>query len=292
MPAVDSSDNTYLGGRLAKAFALFVCATLFAGCQARTGAALDPDRILHMAGEEAGQINAPKERLTRQLNIANRQTENSHAADARKTLAEARSTIEHADKNALTDHERLAGWISLSELARNADDKPFANGALDRALASLENLTPAQARCEYVLGVEREVKILRRDAPAAKLLVTASEWAMELPQQTTRRSAYVAFAEELFRCNDYEAARAVLRRDPDAGWRSDSLTSISDHARWEAPSVGSWFGPRAYAAVMKTAAPEEALQKGFLDPAGPIGQSTSAPFSKPLDFKSNYYRGR
>src|SRR3954447_8192693 len=110
-----------------KPIALLVVVILIAGCQTRTGTALDPDRILHMAGEEAGKINAPKERLTRQLNIANRQTENGHAGDARKTLAEARSTIEHADKNALTEHQRLAGWISLSELARNADDKPFAN---------------------------------------------------------------------------------------------------------------------------------------------------------------------
>ncbi|MDB5323019.1 MAG: hypothetical protein JWN40_4650 [Phycisphaerales bacterium] len=280
---------------MAKAFALFVCATLFAGCRARTGAALDPDRILHMAGEEAGQINAPKERLTRQLNIANRQTENGHAADARKTLAEARSTIEHADKNALTDHERLAGWISLSELARNADDKPFANGALDQALASLDNLTPAQARCEYVLGVEREVKILRGDAPAAKLLVTASEWAMELPQQTMRRSAYVAFANALFHCNDYEAARTVLRHDPDAAWRSDSLTALSDRARRENPAQGSWLSQRVtfYAAGVKSAAaPAEGPPSSLLDAATTSEPSLRESFGKPLDFKSNYYRAR
>src|SRR6266550_5241630 len=149
-----------------KPIALLVVVILIVGCQSRTGTALDPDRILHMAGEEAGLITAPKERLTRQLNIANRQTENGHPADARRTLADARQTIEHADKTALTDHERLAGWISLSELARNADDKPFANGALDQALISLNDLTPVQARCEYVLGVEREMRVLRGDAPA------------------------------------------------------------------------------------------------------------------------------
>src|SRR3954465_5505606 len=119
---------------MSKLIALLGAIFLIAGCQQNRTTAVDPDRILHMAGEEAGQINAPKERLTRQLNIANRQTENGHAGDARKTLAEAGSTIEHADKNALTDHQRLAGWISLSELARNADDKAFANGALDQAL--------------------------------------------------------------------------------------------------------------------------------------------------------------
>jgi hypothetical protein len=279
---------------MSKPIALLVAVMLFAGCQQHPTTAVDPDRILHMAGEEAGQINAPKERLTRQLNIANRQTENGHAGDARKTLAEARSTIEHADKAALTDHERLAGWISLSELARNADDKAFANGALDQALAALDNLTPAQARCEYVLGIEREVKILRGDTAAAKLVSSAAEWAMELPQQPTRRSAYVAFADALFHCNDYDAARTVLRHDPDAAWRSDALTLLSERVRGErVSSSDGWFGVRAYAAAKSPAAGE--VQQGFIDPGAMMRstvRSTSAPveFSKPLDFKSNYYR--
>jgi hypothetical protein len=276
-----------------KSHVILVGLVLIAGCNQNHSTALDPDRILHMAGEEAGQITAPKERLTRELNIANRQTENGHPADARKTLADARKTIEHADKTALTDHERLAGWISLSELARNADDKPFANSALDQALISLNDLTPVQARCEYVLGVEREVKILRGDAPAAKLLVTAAEWAMEIPQQPVRRSAYVAFAEELFRCNDYDGARTVLRHDADAAWRSDSLTMLSDRARWENPG-SLWAGKRslAYAAGVKSAAP---AAEGPSD--APVDSSTSlqpstAPFGKALDFRSNYYRAR
>jgi hypothetical protein len=277
---------------MSKHIALLVAILLIAGCQQHRTIAVDPDRILHMAGEEAGQINAPKERLTRQLNIANRQTENGHAGDARKTLAEARSTIEHADKNALTDHQRLAGWISLSELARNADDKAFANGALDQAMAALENLTPAQARCEYVLGIEREVKILRGDAAAAKLVVSASEWAMELPQQPMRRSAYIAFADALFHCNDYDAARTVLRHDSDAAWRSDALTVLSDRARWEAPPSGSWGGGRATMYAVKSALPTaESSQSGLLDTAS--GTATPADsFGKPLDFKSNFYRAR
>lgn len=275
---------------MAKLIALLIAVIPIAGCQENRTTAVDPDRILHMAGEEAGQINAPKERLTRQLNIANRQTENGHAGDARKTLAEARSTIEHADKNALTDHERLAGWISLSELARSADDKAFGNGALDQALAALENLTPAQARCEYVLGVEREVKILRGDAAAAKLLISASEWAMELPQQATRRSAYVAFADGLFHCNDYDGARTVLRRDPDAAWRSDALTALSDRARWEAPSSGSGGGHAMMYAAKSAAPAAEAPQSGLLDASGDVKPLDS--FGKPLDFKSNFYRAR
>ena len=274
---------------MSKLIALLVAVMLIGGCQEHRTAAVDPDRILHMAGEEAGQINAPKERLTRQLNIANRQTENGHVGDARKTLAEARSTIEHADKNALTDHQRLAGWISLSELARDADDKPFANAALDQALAALENLTPAQARCEYVLGIEREVKILRGDAAAARLVSSAAEWAMELPQQPTRRSAYVAFADALFHCNDYDAARTVLRHDPDAAWRSDALTALSDLARWEAPASGGWGGGRMMSYAAKSPAPAAEAQSGLLDAAsGAVTPSDS--FGKALDFKSNFYR--
>ena len=269
-----------------KSLVLIIVAILIVGCQERTQNNIDPDRILHMAGEEAGQINAPKERLTRQLNIANRQTEHGHAADARRTLAQARETLEHADKQALNEQERLSGWVSLSELARSAEDKAFANGALDKAMAALIEITPAQERCKYVLGVEREVQALRGDAPAAKLLVTASEWAMELPKPWTRRAAYVAYADGLFHCNDYEGARTVLRRDPDAAWRSDALTMLSDRARFQVESSKSISGPySSFAAVgTKSIAPAEEA------PAGEMEKDSS--FNKALDFKSNFYRAR
>src|SRR5437764_474274 len=104
------------------------------GCQSHTTSGLDADRILHMAGEEAGQIPAPKERLTRQLNIANRETQTGQPGNARNTLVLARQTLEQADKKAFNNQERLAGWISICELARYADDKSFAGAALDKAL--------------------------------------------------------------------------------------------------------------------------------------------------------------
>ena len=267
-----------------RSLALVAVGLLITGCQ-ETTSRLDPERILHMAGEEAGQIKAPKERLTRQLNIANRQTEHGQAADARKTLAQARETLEHADKNALNEQERLSGWVSLSELARYAEDKAFANGALDKALAALNEITPAQERCKYVMGVEREVRALRGDGAAAKLLVTASEWAMELPKESTRRAAYVAYADGLFHCNDYEGARGVLRRDPDAAWRSDALTGLSDQARMEiAGGPNSWSGPFASFSALKSApaASESVIRDTPSDSS----------FNKPLDFKSNFYRAR
>jgi hypothetical protein len=253
---------------------------LLTGCTTSITSPIDPDRLLHMAGEEAAAITAPKERLTRQLNIANRQTDNNRPADAKSTLRAARDTLEHSDKTVLTDHERLAGWISISELSRNVLDVPFANAALDQALIALNNVNPHQDRCPYVLGVERELKTLRGDREAAKLLVTAADWAAELPDQPTRRSAYAAFAEELFRCNDYEAARALLRRDADPAWRADTLAMMSDRARAQ---QGISFGSGATFAARS--APAESAATLEVE----VGVRS---FSKPLDFRSNYYRGK
>lgn len=251
-------------------------------CTTPVSSGLDPDRLLNMAGEEAGAITAPKERFTRQLNIADRQIDNHRGHEARDTLRAARATLERADQAALTEHERLAGWVSLSELGRRADDLPFAGAALDQAQAALDALNPHQDRCQYVLGVERELRALRGDAAAAALLVTAADWAAELPDQPRRRSAYYAFAEELFRCNDYGAARTLLRRDTDAAWRSDALRLMSDRARSElAMRYGSSFGSSSASGSAPSATPAEVS-----------AELQIRSFSKPLDFQSNFYRGK
>src|SRR5687768_259379 len=115
---------------------------------------LDPDRVLHMAGEEAGGIANPTAGLTRQLNIAFRQIQHLRLADARGTLGRARQTLERPhdasvhDQPPLSDYDRLAGWVSVSELSREAEDKAAADLALGRALGHLEGMQPAQARCE------------------------------------------------------------------------------------------------------------------------------------------------
>jgi hypothetical protein len=100
---------------------------------------------------------------------------------------------------------------------------------------------------------------------------------MEIPQPATRRGTFVAFAEELFRCDAYDAARDVLRLDADAAWRSDALVTLADRAR----SAQSWsFSPPAsYAAsAAEVASP----------PSG--SQAATKLISKPLDFRSNFYR--
>lgn len=234
---------------------------------------LDADRILRMAGDEAGLITAPKDKLTRQLNVANREAETGKPTEARATLALARQTLENAKKEDFNNQQRLAGWISLSELSRRVDDKTFANSALDQALQTLKELTPQQARCEYVLGVEHELRELRGDAEAAKMLATAGDWATTLIEPSTRRAAFLDYAGELFECNDYEGARTLLRKDNDAAWRADSLMAISDRARFSVRR--SWFGSET---------------SGLFDQTEMMRSSKSAPlpFSKRLDFESNY----
>jgi hypothetical protein len=231
-----------------------------------------------MAGDEAGLIVAPKDKLTRQLNIANREAQTGKPAEARATLAMARQTLENAEKNAFNNQQRLAGWISLSELSRKTDDKAFANSALDQALKTLNELTPQQARCEYVLGVEHELRELRGDNEAAKLLATAGDWATSLLEPSTRRAAFLDYAGELFECNDYEGARNLLRKDQDAAWRSDSLMAISDRARnsrrpwWESSVAG--YAVADSGEAIKTQSPG--------------APQSSLPFSKRLDFETNY----
>lgn len=254
---------------------LFIAAIVLAGCSSPESK-LDADRILKMAGDEAGLIAAPKDKLTRQLNIANRQADTGKPIESRATLALARKTLEAADKDAFNNQQRLAGWISISELSRKVEDRAFANSALDEAIRSLNELKPPQARCEYVLGVEHELKELRGEREAAKLLATAGDWAMALIEPSTRRAAYLDFAQQLFECNDYDGARTLLRKDEDAAWRSDSLMAISDRARYA--QGGSWFGET----------------KGLFDSGEMIKTSKAGttqapmPFSKRLDFESNF----
>jgi hypothetical protein len=266
-----------------KTLGLFAVAMSLISCTSKRSDGLDPDRVLHMAGEEAGQITNPKARLTRQLNVAYRQIENRRLADARATLGRARATMEAAhdasahDEPPLSDHDRLAGWISISELAREAGDPPLANAALDRALAHLDRIDPPTARCDYVPGIAREVRQLRGDAAAARLVSRAGEWAARIAEQPTRRAAYVAFAEELFRSNDYEAARQMLRRDEDAAWRSDALTAIADSGRY-------------YGSVLAKSPAGAAMATEVADKTG--AAQTRTPFGKAVDFRSTFYQAK
>jgi hypothetical protein len=273
---------------LSKRYAGIVCLGIavmagFIGCAGPTPSytGLDADRILKMASEESGQIEVPSQRLTQQLNVANRQSGSGHPDDARATLAAARKTLESAKPDDLTEQQRLAGWISLSELNRNANDAAAAGSALDVAIAQLNQVLPVQARCEYVQGVAREVNALRGKGESAKLLTTAGDWAVEIPDQSTRRSAFVAFAIDLFRCDDYEGARKMLRSDRDAAWRSQTLVSISDQARVES-------GKQVSGESM--AMGEVSAGRGYASSSSQGPSLSQSTFGKPLDFRSNFYQ--
>jgi hypothetical protein len=254
---------------------VFAALAILAGCATAepTYHTVDPDRILTMAGQEAGQITSPLERLSTRLNIANRQSNSGRNADARATLAAARQTLESAGKFDLTDHQRLAGWISISELNRAADDRAAAGAALDNAIQYLNNLQPAYTRCQYVIGVADEINALRGQSASAELIKTAGDWAVQIPDEITRRRALATFASALFRCNDYGAAQKMLHYDPDVGWRSIQLVRISDIARRNGPSdssLGFFFGDGATAEA---------------------AHAQSQSFGEKLDFRTNFYRG-
>lgn len=200
----------------------------------------DPDRLLHMAGEEAALIQDGKLRLARQLAIAFRQNANGRYGDARSTLARARQTLAAAECGALNDHDRLAGWISVSELCRGASDGNGAGQALDQAIRHLQQMNPPHERCQYVLGVAREAKALHGVPAATLILLDGGGWAVEIPDVARRRQAYLAFVNQLLGFGDYDSALKVLRNDTDATWRSDTLLALADSGRRHryVPEVG------------------------------------------------------
>jgi len=84
-------------------------------------------RLLALAAEEAGQITDVPRRLTRQLNIADRQSQRGQNANASTSLAAARKTISDAASGQasggfLGTPTSMAGFVSISQLARRVGD--------------------------------------------------------------------------------------------------------------------------------------------------------------------------
>jgi hypothetical protein len=186
---------------------------------------------MQLAAGEAAQMQAPDQKLASLLNIAELQTDNGHDADALATLAEARQILaEIAEK--LEPQTRIAGWVSLSQLSRQAGDADFANQAIDRAVVALKRLEPPSSRVQFVRGVAAQLHVLRGDAAAARLLVQAGPWIEDGQdsKRIARREALVAIASDLFLYNDYDAGLAMLRRDPSPDWRTQVLTQLADRA--------------------------------------------------------------
>ncbi len=190
------------------------------------------EELLIMASEEVTFITNAKERLTRQLNIADLQISMGHKPDAAKTLAAARDNLTATAAADMDDLSRMSGWVSISELARAADDKVLAGKACDDGRELLSSIKPDATRCEYVLGLAEEIYQLRGQPDAARLVIQGGQWASTMMDKTTRRQALVAFMDRLMTYEDYDGARKVLRQEPDAVWRADILTGL---ARTETP---------------------------------------------------------
>lgn len=187
-------------------------------------------RLMAMAGEEAGQIDSPSDSLARQLQIADMQNDRGRHADARKTLASAVETLRTAPAGALELGTRLAGWVSVSELSRGADDRRTAEAACDEALRILRNDVPPVQRPQFVRSLAVELRELRGKPAAAALLREAGPWASAVQDEDERRQAYRAIASDLFLYDDYAGGQAVLRQDEDAVWRTDTLLALARRA--------------------------------------------------------------
>lgn len=186
-------------------------------------------RLMELAAAEAGRIDRPLERFKRQLNVAEMQIDRYQRVDAIATLRDARQTIQSHGET-FGEHLHIAGWVSLCELSRRAKREPFAGECIDRAITLLRAVDPQAQRMQYVLGVAREVRLLRGKAASAKLLREAIPWAAGLSPKEERRDALSGLAAGLFLCDDYDGGMLALRRDSDAAWRTDTLARMATQA--------------------------------------------------------------
>ena len=234
-------------------------------------------RLFMMAAQEANQVAAPRDRLMRQLNIAEWQINRGKAADGIKTLGYAADTLHAAKEGELDELGRISGWVSISQLSRAGRDTGFALQACDEAVETLTAIKSPGTRCEYVLGVAVEVKELRGQKAAGELLVRAGEWAGDIKETPTRRQALLAFANRLFDFEEYDEGLAVLHREGDAAWRSDTLAMLARAS--EEVYVRNGGGMAVWAAGARSA---DSAHMSALQPAAQIN------FGKSLDYESNY----
>jgi hypothetical protein len=187
--------------------------------------------LMRLAAGEADEIEAPAERLRRLLNIAEMQIRRQgHAGDGERTLRRSAETIEQAPADALDEHTRIAGWVSISELARRIDRDRFAARAVDSAVDALKAVQPPRRRTEFVRGVAAEIRWLRGKPAAAELLRQAEPWLRDYRDAEQRRPATAAIASDLFLYDDYDGGMAILRVVDSAPWRADTLADLAENA--------------------------------------------------------------
>lgn len=192
----------------------------------------DPGRqyqLMLLAVDAAKDIADAHERLKRQLNLADMQINRSRNADAAATLTDAADTLKK-DGGKLTNHTRLSGWVSVSELSRRAGLRSQAEAACGEADKALHTLDSLPERCQYVMGIARELHALYGPPKAIELLREAGPWAKKIDNPAERRKALSGFAAALFNLDAFSDGQAVLKQDDDAIWRTDTLTAMSQPA--------------------------------------------------------------
>ena len=187
------------------------------------------NKLLALAASEAGQIKNVPYRLTRQLNIADLQSQRGQNENASKSLAAARETIGGAvEKNELSTRVSMAGYVSISQLARRVNDKSLAASACEDAQKLLQTIMPIEHRVPYVYGLALELKHVHGDDTSAKFVREAGPWAAAIDDVPDRRAVLLIFADSLFGCEDYDGGLAMLRHEDDPAWRSERLEEMAN----------------------------------------------------------------
>ena len=209
--------------------------------------------LLALAGRQAAKIPAVDIRLTRLLNLADQEIQRGYKAEARDTLSFASEALAGKDAATLDEQARISGWVSVSELSRQANDKAAASAACDGAVVALRAIEDPARRCDYVIGVCNELQYLKGKGYAAKLLDEAGEWTRSIDSIGRRRQAVTGFASALFNLDDYAAGERMISREEDAVWGADMLTQLASMAQ---PANDGRPLPSAH--LRKDAAPQAA----------------------------------
>jgi hypothetical protein len=187
--------------------------------------------LLALAGRQAAKIPAVDIRLTRLLNLGDQEIQRGYKSEARETLSFARETLAGKDAATLDEQARISGWVSVSELCREAGDKSAASSACDGAVVALRAIEDPARRCEYVIGVCNELQYLKGKGYASKLLDEAGEWTRSIDSVGRRRQAVTGFASALFNLDDYAAGERMISREQDPAWGADTLIQLANMAQ-------------------------------------------------------------
>ena len=214
---------------LSRALTLGLAMLALAGCfPFKSREAFDRQRrLLTLAASEATQIVTAQHQLERLLNLAYQQNLRRLPSDASATLETARRVVDAAAPSALSEHLRLSAWISISQLARRAQNGTLARQACDEAVRFLRRLEPLRQRSEYLSSVATETAFIHGDPTAVLLLRDGADWTRHIADAALRRKALASIAWQIFTLKDDAVGLGVLRHDADAAWRTDTLTGFA-----------------------------------------------------------------